>query len=194
MSIRAQQKESTRRHLLDMALKTVAEQGFAATSTAAIAKAMGKAHGTVFLHFPTRDALVEALINEIGQSMSAALADIPSGEASSSESILDAHLQALAANEAVYAQVLRESTSLPAAARARLFAFQSGVAWRLRTALARESAAGRLRPLDATAVANLWIALCNHYLINRDVFAPGGLVCVERRDEIKASLLPLLQS
>ncbi|AVP95890.1 hypothetical protein C7S18_01155 [Ahniella affigens] len=193
MSKRAEQKQSTREQLLSVARKTVAEQGFAATSTAAIAKAVGKAHGTVFVHFPTRDALVEALLNDIGASMTDALATIPDGSDVGVSAVMDAHLDALLANEALYAQILRESTQLPAAARARLFAFQSGVAWRMRAALARDIDAGRLRAVDPAAVANLWIAQCNHYLINRDLFAPNEMVCALRRDEIKANLLALLQ-
>lgn len=192
MSKRHQQKQSTREQLLAVARKTVAEHGFAATSTAAIAKAVGKAHGTIFVHFPTRDALVEALINDIGATMTAALATIPDGADVGVHGVMDAHLDALLENEALYAQILRESTQLPASARARLLAFQSGVAWRLRAALSRDVDAGRLRPADPTAVANLWIAQCNHYLINRDLFAPNALVCAERRDEIKANLLALL--
>ena len=58
-------------------LRVVAERGFAAATTAAIARLRGKAHGTVFVHFQTRDALVAELVEEIGRAISQRLADIP---------------------------------------------------------------------------------------------------------------------
>lgn len=51
-----------RAQLLDAALRLLAERGFAATSVDAIAKAAGLAKGTVYLYFPTKEALLDALI------------------------------------------------------------------------------------------------------------------------------------
>ena len=52
----------------------MASNGFAGTTTASIAQATGKAHGTVFVHFRSREALVAKLIAEVGRVMSARLA------------------------------------------------------------------------------------------------------------------------
>lgn len=189
---RSQQREETRRQLLDAGLRVVAEHGFVRATTAAIAKATGKAHGTVFLHFPTRDALVSELVEEIGRAMSAQLAALASNTPDVSE-VLDAHLAALLRNEALYSCLVRDAPSLPPSARARLFAFQSGVAWRLRTALMREIANGTARDLDPVAISNIWIALTSHYLVNADLFAPGGSVIAERGAQMKAHLLQILR-
>ena len=54
---RSSQRQATRQQLVDAALRVVAEHGFAGATTAAIAKASGKAHGTVFVHFRSREAL-----------------------------------------------------------------------------------------------------------------------------------------
>lgn len=189
---RRQQREATRRQLLEAGLRVVADAGFAGATTAAIARETGKAHGTVFLHFPSRDALVRELVEEIGRAMSTQLA---AGAASESgvAALLDAHLAALAGHEVLYARLLGEAATLPTSARARLFALQSGIAWRLRGALARDRAAGRARDVDPVGVANTWIALTNHYVMNRDLFAPGGSVVAARGAELKALLLALLQ-
>jgi AcrR family transcriptional regulator len=50
-------------------------QRWTSATTAAIAKASGKAHGTVFVHFGTRDELVDELVEEVGRAMSQRLAD-----------------------------------------------------------------------------------------------------------------------
>ena len=78
---RTRQREATRRELVQAGLKVVAARGFAGATTAAIAEASGKAHGTVFVHFRTRDALVAELVEEIGRAMSQRLADIPNDHA-----------------------------------------------------------------------------------------------------------------
>ena len=189
---RSGQLAVTRRQLVEAGLRVVAAQGFAGTTTAAIAAASGKAHGTVFVHFKTRDALVAELVEEVGRAMSRRLADIPSRTTGVSQ-VLDAHLAALAEHEVLYARLLREATSLPPSARARVFALQSGIAWRLRAAHARDVARRKARTMDPVALGNTWIALTNHYLMNRDLFAPGASVIAERGAELKAQLLAILR-
>jgi AcrR family transcriptional regulator len=189
---RALQRESTRRRLIEAGLRVVASQGFAGATTAAIARETGKAHGTVFVHFPSRDALVAELVEEVGRSMSRRLAEIPV-DAPGLGAVLDAHLAALAEHEDLYASMLREATSLPMAARAHVFSLQSGIAWRLGKTHARDVARGAARPMDPVALGNTWIALTNHYLINRDLFAPGGSVIATHGRTLKNSLLELLR-
>lgn len=189
---RTRQREATRRELVEAGLKVVAARGFAGATTAAIAEASGKAHGTVFVHFRNRDALVAELVEEIGRAMSQRLADIPNDLPGLCE-VLDAHLAALARHEVLYARLLCEATALPPAARARLFALQSGIAWQLRTAYARDVARGAARDMNPVALANIWISLTNHYLMNRDLFAPGESVVAARGAELKAQWLEIIR-
>ena len=191
-SLRTRQRDATRGQLVQAGLRIVAERGFAGATTAAIAEASGKAHGTVFVHFRTRDTLVAELVAEIGRAMSQRLAEIPSDAPRLAE-VLDSHLRALAQHEVLYARLLCESSTLPDAARARLFALQSGVAWRLRSAYTRELARGAARDLDPVALANTWIALTNHDLMNRDLFAPGASVVEARGVEWKAQWLAMVR-
>lgn len=190
--IRTRQREATRRQLVAAGLRVVAERGFAAATTAAIALASGKAHGTVFVHFRTRDALVAELVEEVGRAMTQRLAEMPSDTPGVAD-VLDAHLAALAEHELLYARLLREATSLPPAARARVFALQSGVAWRLRAAHGRDVERGLARAMNPVALANSWIALSNHYLMNRDLFAPHASVIAARGAELKAQLLEIIR-
>lgn len=187
---RTLQREETRRQLVQAGLRVVASSGFAGASTAAVARETGKAHGTVFLHFPTREALVSELVAEIGRAISSRLAAFDSAEPSISQ-VIDAHLKALAENEVLYARMLCEASTLPLSARAQIFALQSGVAWRLRAAYARAKKRD-VREIDPVALANIWISLTNHYLMNRDLFAPGASVVSKRGAEIKKQVLELV--
>ncbi len=189
-SQRARQRESTRRQLVEAGLRVVAASGFAGASTAAIAQATGKAHGTVFVHFRTRDELVAELVAEVGRVMSAQLA---TPEAAALPEVLAAHLAALADNEVLYARMLCEASSLPLAARAQIFALQSGVAARIRAAYLRAREQGALREADPVILSNIWISLTNHYVMNRDLFAPGGSAIAAYGEAIKAQFLSLIQ-
>lgn len=190
---RSTQRQATRRQLVDAALRVVAEHGFAGATTAAIARASGKAHGTVFVHFRSREALVDELVKEIGDAISRRLSE-SAGELPGVADVLDAHLAALAEHELIYSRLLSEATSLPPAARARIFALQSGIAFRLRASYERDLAQGRARRLDPILLANTWIALTNHYLVNRDLFDPGASVIAARRAGLKAHLLELIRA
>ncbi|NMH64901.1 TetR/AcrR family transcriptional regulator [Shewanella salipaludis] len=62
-----------RQAILDSALSLFVEQGFHASSTASIARNAGVATGTLFHHFPSKDALLECLFLEIKQEFADAI-------------------------------------------------------------------------------------------------------------------------
>lgn len=189
---RTRQRDVTRRQLVEAGLRVVAVSGFAGASTAAIAQETGKAHGTVFLHFRTRDALVAELVAEIGRGMSSRLTELESVAPNLSE-VMDAHLKTLGENEVLYSRLLGEASTLPLAARAYIFALQSGIASRLRDAYLRQRARAEVREIDPVTLANLWISLSNHYLLNRDLFAPGTSVIAKCGAQLKAQVLDLMR-
>ncbi|MBV7316494.1 TetR/AcrR family transcriptional regulator [Shewanella sp. NIFS-20-20] len=59
--------------IVDSALGLFVEQGFQATSTASIARAAGVATGTLFHHFPNKNALLEHLFITIKQEFATAM-------------------------------------------------------------------------------------------------------------------------
>src|SRR5207245_2072639 len=61
---RQEQKAATRDRLVNAAMALFARKGIVQTTTADIAKSIRMSHGVVFLHFPKRDDLVIAVIDE----------------------------------------------------------------------------------------------------------------------------------
>lgn len=55
----------TRARILDEAVRVIAEQGYAATTNAAVAEAAQITRGAMLYHFPTRESLLEAAIEHI---------------------------------------------------------------------------------------------------------------------------------
>lgn len=63
-SLREQQKQMTRRLLLESGLGLFQEKGYAATTVDDIATAAGTTRVTFYAYFPSRSALMQALIDE----------------------------------------------------------------------------------------------------------------------------------
>lgn len=62
-----------RRQILDAALALCAEDGLQGAATARIAKAAGVANGTLFHHFPSKEALIQCLYQDVKQRLGAAI-------------------------------------------------------------------------------------------------------------------------
>lgn len=64
------QKEATREHILETAMRVYAEHGFS-VPVDVIAQEAGLAHGSVFLHFPAKEDLLhctlERFFKELGE-------------------------------------------------------------------------------------------------------------------------------
>ncbi|TQL44938.1 TetR family transcriptional regulator [Homoserinimonas aerilata] len=64
-NLRTAQKEQTRQRLLDTALELFESQGYAATTIDDIATAAGTTRVTFYAHFPSRRAVMSALIGDL---------------------------------------------------------------------------------------------------------------------------------
>jgi len=67
------------REILAAARRLVQRQGADAVTMEAIAAASGVAKGTVYLYFPGKEALIEALISQVGENMLAGIEAIAAG-------------------------------------------------------------------------------------------------------------------
>lgn len=189
---RKEQKDATQRRLVETALDFFATRGFANANTADFAKAAEVSHGTVFLHFPTREALVLRVLDAFGDRLSAAFKAAMQGEASF-EGVLRAHLAVLHEYELFYARLVQEGPLLPLKARSLLFILHASVSHRMNFVAENETAAGTMRRIAPHLLFNSWIALLHYYIANRDVFAPGESVLAAKGDELVAHFLDLVR-
>ena len=191
MATRQQQKERTRRKLVAVARELFAEQGITTTRTVDVAKRARVAHGTVFTHFPTRDDLVSAVLEEVVEQIVLRIHERVEAGAGIRE-VLQAHVQGLAEHEAFYARLVMEGPQLPPQARTTLTGIQSVISFHLHHAAERERAEGHIRPVPQHLLFNTWIGLVHHYVCNRDQFAPGGSALERHGDDLIAHYLGLL--
>ncbi|MGB5381619.1 MAG: TetR/AcrR family transcriptional regulator [Acidimicrobiia bacterium] len=175
---RADKKQQTRILLIETALDLMAERGIAATRTIDVAERAGVAHGTVFVHFATRDELVTAVVGEHADQIAGRLHEL-ADDGATVRDVLAAHLAGLAEHEAFHARLVMEGPLLPRYARATLLGIQSAISAHLAQAAEREMADGTIRTMPIYLLFNTWLGLIHHYLGNRELFAPGQSV-VER--------------
>ncbi|HXW20946.1 MAG TPA: TetR/AcrR family transcriptional regulator [Roseiarcus sp.] len=190
---RKEQKEATHRRLVEIGIDFFAERGFANSNTADFAKAAEVSHGTVFLHFPTREALVLRVLDAFGDRLATALKIAMEGEARL-EGVLRAHLGVLREYEPFYARLVQEGPLLPMKARSLLFILHASVSHRMNVVAQREAASGSLRRIPRHQLFNTWIALIHYYIANRDIFAPGDSVLDAKGEELVDCFLKLVRN
>lgn len=172
---RQKQKNQTRQHIIEVALKKFAEDGLTVTRTSDIAKAANVSHGTVFSHFPTREALLDTVIEEFGMCITSRLHELVDGKCGIKE-VLEAHLKGISEHEAFYRRMVSETSSLTESSRNSLIMIQSTISFHLSQAAESQMREGTIRCIPTDLLFNTWLGLINYYLVNADLFASGGSV------------------
>ena len=174
-SQRQKQKANTRKLIIDVALNQFAKDSLTATRTSDIASAAKVSHGTVFAHFPTREILLDAVIEDFGMRISNRLHELVSDNCGMKE-VLEAHLRGISEYEAFYTRLVSERRLLNESSRNSLIMIQSAISFHIIQVAEREIKACIIRPLPVDLLFNTWVGLIHYYLINGDLFAPGGSV------------------
>ncbi|MBI2895927.1 MAG: TetR/AcrR family transcriptional regulator [Deltaproteobacteria bacterium] len=172
---RAAQKADTRRRILEKAKVLCARHGFARTRTVDVARAARVSHGSVFVHFPSRDDLFDAVLFEMAREITDALHALAT-EGASLREVLAAHLECLADREDQIRWLLVDAPVLPESFRLAWVSLQSAISFHVSAAAEREMASGKVRRMPLHLLFNTWIGLVNHYVVNRELFAPGKSV------------------
>jgi len=188
---RKEQKQQTREKLLRVAFRQFSKGGLTTTRTLDIARKAGVAHGTIFVHFPTREALLVRVIEEFGEKVTRRMHDL-AHKGQGVKNVLKAHLNGLAEYEAFYTNLIIERHNLPKEARDTLLAIQSAISFHLFEAAQREMEAGTIKRIPTHLLFNTWIGLVHHYLINRDLFAPGESVISRYGQELLSHFMALV--
>jgi len=180
---REAKKHRTRARIVRAAYRLFARNGVAATSTARIARAARVSHGAIFLHFPTRGELVAQVIAECAQRMTRRVHELAE-EGAGVRDVLAAHLSGLAEHEEIYARLVAEGPVLPPYARNTMLGIQAAISHHLARAAESEMERGTLRRMPLHLLFNTWLGLVHYYLVNRDLFAPGGSVLSAHGQEL----------
>ncbi len=188
---RAERKRATWSQLRQASVRLCAKHGFLRVRTLDVARAAGVSHGAVFVHFPSREALVLATIESVGRRLTDRLHALGQSGAGLREA-LAAYLQCVQENETLYARLVTEVPHLPARARRTWIGVQSAVCVHLSRAVEEETRKGTIRKMPLHLLFNTWTGLVHHYLSQRNLFAPGDSVIRRCGNELLEHFLHLV--
>jgi AcrR family transcriptional regulator len=194
VTIRDRQKADTRRRLVETAFRQFSTDGIERTATARVARKARVAHGTLFVHYPTRDDLILAVVEEFTTRIAARIRDLELATQPNLKAVLQAHVAAIAEQEGFYARLVLERMLLPPRSRNRLVILHSAVAFMFARAVERETRSGGIRPAAPGPLFNTWIGLLHHYVCNRDLFSENGPVLAQRGDALIEHFLSLVRA
>lgn len=189
---RIEQKEHTRKNLIETALQVFSYQGISATNTADLAKKAKVSHGTIFLHFPTRDDLIFAVMNEFGDRLATKF-DAVAKHQKGITGVLKAHLQTLAEFEGFYISLIVDLPHLPNAVKSRFFILQSAISQRINLEAQKEIKLEKIKNIEGYKLFNTWIALLHYYLVNKEIFSPKRSVIDSLGNDLLKHFLNLIK-
>ena len=167
-------KAARREEILDAARRVFAERGFKGTTIADIAEAAGIALGTIYLYFPSKDAVFEALSQRFAQIITNALTDPVNGESlqGTVASRIDNVFEACRANRDLVRLVVLNTDS-DAAAEKRRRAAEEHRDQPMVHALTYAMAQGWIRNTDPVTMTKLIIGLVSIAVYQAYVISDG---------------------
>lgn len=188
---RQHQKNLTRKHLIETAIKQFGENGITTTRTADIAKAANVSHGTIFAHFSTQEDLLTAVIEDFGTRIAQRLDELLDTNSSLPE-ILRAHLTSLIEFEPFYTRLIIERRLLPKSVSNTYIMIQSTISFHIGIAAQKEMDEGIIRKIPMHLVFNTWIGIIHYYLTNGDLFSVSDSVLKQYSEELLQHYMNLI--
>jgi TetR/AcrR family transcriptional repressor of acrEF/envCD operon len=188
---RQKQKQLTRKHLLEIAIKQFGENGITMTRTADIARIANVSHGTIFVHFSTQEDLLVAVVEEFGTRIAHRLHELIDTNSSLYE-VLEAHITGLIEFEPFYTRLIIERRLLPESVRNTYIMIQSAISFHIGIVAEKEIERGIVRKLPLHLVYNTWIGLIHYYITNGDLFTSNGSVLKQSCHELLQHYINLI--
>ena len=185
------QKEKTREKIVTAAIKIYSEQGFSAP-TAAIAEEAQVSHGSIFVHFPTVESLLDCLLNNFSKDINIELHSL-SESINDIEKLLSMHIDVLIKHESFYKRLIKEAVYLPEETKNTFITIQSTVSIHFLQALEPKINEGKVKDVPFYIIFNTWLGLVHYYLLNGELFAPKSSVLLRHKDTLIKYFMVLIR-
>jgi AcrR family transcriptional regulator len=175
-------KIATRDRILDAALEVFAGKGYHRAIVDDIVRASGTSKGAVYHHFPNKEAVFLALVDEFAERLAAAVAATVAerhGALAKVEGALTAALTTFAENERRARLILLEAVSLGATYQAKRAEVAGRFAALIQGYLDEASHEGSIAPLDTRIATLAWLGAVNEVVIQ---WLHGGI------DDLRATI------
>jgi AcrR family transcriptional regulator len=169
---RTRDPEAKRARVMAAARGLLVERGYAATTTAAVARRAGVSEGILFHHFGSKEGLLAAVAGEYGRGLAEAMfAGAPLGEAPPAAGEMLARAFDYVRERGTLSRLLVLAAD-PGSRETAHAANRAEIVGALARALAEWSARGLVRPMDPQIAAELLFALVGAAL--SECFVRGG--------------------
>jgi AcrR family transcriptional regulator len=161
-------KLSTRDRILQAALSVFARKGYHRALVDDIVHASGTSKGAVYHHFPNKEALFLALVDEFAARLAEAIARAVAdshGALGKVEAALDAGLDTFARHRELARILLLESVSLGPAYQAKRAEVHGRFAALIQGYLDQAVAEGAIGPIDTRVATLAWLGAVNEVVI-----------------------------
>jgi len=183
MNKRELQKKKTRQHLLETARDAFISKGFLQTSTAEISKKAGVAHGTLFVHFKSKDILIVEIIDEVLDLVSEEMQKLGSKTDNPLE-MLELYLDFLIEQEDLFSVLARELPFYQEELRRKIIFREAIIRENFHTELADGIARGEFRDIDVSSALNFLFGVINLYLSRKTSYISEGSVIAKFKPSI----------
>jgi AcrR family transcriptional regulator len=161
-------KVATRDRILQAALMVFAEKGYHRAAVDDIVRASQTSKGAVYHHFPNKEALFLALVDDFSARLAGAIAvaiDGTHGALAKVEAALRAGLHTFASNRELARILLLESVSLGAAYETKRAEVHARFGALIQGYLDQAVAEGSIPPLDTKVATLAWLGAVNEIVV-----------------------------
>jgi len=192
MNKRQIQKKRTRNFLLETAKTCFVKNGFLKTTTSEIAQAAGVAHGTLFLHFKTKEALIVEIVDNEMETVSRQIHEL-SRHAEDLEQLLAEYLDFLEEREDLFSVLARELPFYKGELRRKILYRESIIRSRFYQAIEDGIEKKIYRKCNISSVITFLFATLNYYLSLKPIFVEEGSVIRKFGNDIKSTFMMMLK-
>ena len=191
MNKRQLQKQKTREHILKIAKQEFVKKGFLNTATSEISERSGIAHGTLFLHFKNKDALIVEILDKELEEINLAIQQMIT-KAADLEQLLLQYLNLLQEDEELFAVLARELPFYNEELRRKILFRDSIIRGHFHRAIELGIKEKRYREVDVTSTVIFLFGTINYYLSLKSIFVKEGSVIEKFKPSIIKTLKNLL--
>ena len=185
------QKQKTRQHRLKIAKSEFVKKGFLNTTTSEISEKAGIAHGTLFLHFKNKDALIVAILDRELEEINLAIQQMIA-KAVDLEQLLLQYITLLQEEEDLFVVLARELPFYNEELRRKILFRDSIIRSHFHRAIELGIKEKRYREVDVTSAVIFLFGTINYYLSLKPIFVKEGSVIEKFKPSIIKTLKNLL--
>ncbi len=183
MNKRDLRKQETNKAIVDAAREEFVKNGFLETNTKTVADKAGVAHGTLFLHYKTKHALMEKVLEDQLISIDIQLEKILS-ENGDLESLLNGYLDFMHENEDFFEVIAREMPHYPKEIRIKAYLNEASARDYFYRSIQKGIQDGIYKDIDIKMTLTFLFGTINYFLHNKQSIIKSGSIIEYKKESI----------